>query len=57
MLTPKEFRWLASNVAGWVEKILVKPSAIVQKGQILVELSSPELHQLAEEAYWKVECR
>lgn len=54
VLTPKEFRWLASNVAGRVERILVKPGAEVKMNEVLVELSNPELHQFAEEAYWKV---
>lgn len=55
VLTPSEFRWLASNVSGRVERIFVKPGAMVDQQEIIVELSNPELHQLAEEARWTLD--
>ncbi len=55
VLRPKELRWLAANVSGRVERILVKAGAMVEVDQTLVELSNPELHQLAEEARWTLD--
>jgi len=55
VLTPKEFRWLATNVDGRVERIYVKPGAVVEADQVLVELSNPELQQLADEAHWTLD--
>ena len=55
ILKPREIRWLASNVSGRIERILVKPGAKVLTDEILVELSNPELHQLAEEARWALD--
>jgi multidrug resistance efflux pump len=54
-LVPQEIRWVASSVAGRVERVLVKPGAEVAAGQLLVELSNPELHQALEEARWELE--
>ena len=54
-LVPQEIRWIASSVAGRVERVLVKPGAEVDAGQLLVELSNPELHQALEEARWELE--
>jgi multidrug resistance efflux pump len=54
-LVPREIRWIASSVEGRVERVLVKPGAEVDAGQLLVELSNPELHQALEEARWELE--
>ncbi len=54
-LVPQEIRWIASSVAGRVERVLVKPGAEVDAGQLLVELSNPELHQALEESRWEFE--
>jgi multidrug resistance efflux pump len=54
-LVPQEIRWIGSSVAGRVERVLVKPGAEVGAGQLLVELSNPELHQALEEVRWELE--
>ncbi len=54
-LVPQEIRWIASSVEGRVERVLVKPGAEVDAGQLLVELSNPELHQALEESRWELE--
>ena len=54
-LVPREIRWIASSVAGRVESVLVKAGAEVEAGQLLVELSNPELHQVLEELRWELE--
>lgn len=54
-LVPQEVRWIASSVEGRVESVLVKPGAEVDAGQLLVELSNPELHQALEESRWEIE--
>lgn len=54
ILAPRDVRWVASTVAGKVERILVKPGAQVEKGQLIVELVNPELDQKVEELHWEV---
>jgi HlyD family secretion protein len=54
-LVPEEIRWVGSSVAGRVERVLVKPGAEVDAGQLLVEMSNPELHQALEESRWELE--
>ena len=54
-LVPQEIRWIGSSVAGRVERVLVKPGAEVDAGQLLVEMSNPELHQALEESRWELE--
>ena len=54
ILAPRYVRWVASTVAGKVERILVKPGAQVEKGQLIVELVNPELDQKVEELHWEV---
>jgi len=55
VLAPRDVRWVASTVSGKVERILVKPGAQVEKGQLIVELVNPELDQMVEELHWEVE--
>jgi len=55
ILAPRDVRWVASTVSGKVERILVKPGAQVEKGQLIVELVNPELDQKVQELHWEVE--
>jgi len=55
ILAPRDVRWVASTVSGKVERILVKPGAHVEKGQLIVELLNPELDQRVQELHWEVE--
>jgi HlyD family secretion protein len=44
-LVPEEIRWITSETAGTVDRILLQPGVAVAPGTVLVELSSPELQQ------------
>ncbi|MDF2177155.1 HlyD family efflux transporter periplasmic adaptor subunit [Aliiglaciecola sp. CAU 1673] len=55
VLVPRDVRWIAATVEGRVERILVKPGALVSKGEMLLEMSNPLLNQLAEETQWELE--
>lgn len=49
-LLPRQIEQLAARVSGRVAKADVKPGAVVQVGQLLVELANPQLIASAEEA-------
>jgi len=55
ILVPKDIRWVATNVQGRVERILIKAGAEVKAGDLLMELSNPNLQQLLEETQWDLE--
>jgi len=55
VLVPKDIRWVATNVEGRVERILIKAGAKVEKGDLLLELSNPQLIQQLEETKWQLE--
>lgn len=45
VLAPKEIRWIASETAARVERIVVKPGATVEPDTIVLELSNPEVEE------------
>lgn len=45
VLAPKEIRWIASDTAARVERIVVKPGATVEPDTIVLELSNPEVEE------------
>ena len=49
-LVPEDMRWLPANTEGSVEKILIWPGTKVEPGDVILELTSPELEQSAHEA-------
>src|SRR5437867_6649078 len=49
-LVPEEFRWLPATTDASVEKILIWPGKQVESGDVILELTSPELEQSAHEA-------
>src|SRR5207248_4291451 len=49
-LVPEEFRWLPTTTEASVEKILIWPGTKVEPGDVILELTSPELEQSAHEA-------
>ena len=49
-LVPEEFRWLPTTTDASVEKILIWPGTKVEAGDVILELTSPELEQSAHEA-------
>jgi HlyD family secretion protein len=52
-LTPEDIRWIPANTEGRVDKILIWPGTKVEPGDVILELSSPELEQSAGEAVSK----
>lgn len=55
ILAPKDIRWVSTAVSGRVERILIKAGAQVKAGDLLLELSNPELVQRWEESKWQLE--
>ena len=49
-LVPEEIRWIPATTQGRVEKILLRPGAIVRPDTVILELSNPELQQSVKEA-------
>jgi multidrug efflux pump subunit AcrA (membrane-fusion protein) len=56
-LAPKNIQWLAANVDGHVERINVEAGAEVRKGDVIVTLSNPKLHNMLEESRWEIEAQ
>ncbi|HMB72873.1 MAG TPA: HlyD family efflux transporter periplasmic adaptor subunit, partial [Gammaproteobacteria bacterium] len=54
-LVPREIRWVPAQTAGRVERILVRPGAVVEPDTVLVEMSNPDLLQQTEEARYAVQ--
>jgi HlyD family secretion protein len=54
-LVPDKIQWLAADVDGHVERVVVKPGKTVKKGDLIIELSNPRLKQLQEETRWELE--
>src|SRR2546430_17424646 len=52
-LVPEEIRWIPANTEGSVEKILIWPGTKVDAGDVILELTSPELEQSARDAELK----
>jgi HlyD family secretion protein len=54
-LVPREIRWIAAQTDGRVERIVVRPGAVVDPDTVLLELSNPDLMQQTEEARYALE--
>lgn len=54
VLVPRDSRWLAAQAPGRVERILLKPGAVVQPDSVIAVLSNPELERIVQEAEWAV---
>ncbi|KGJ98091.1 efflux RND transporter periplasmic adaptor subunit [Thalassotalea sp. ND16A] len=55
VLKPLNIRWVSAQVSGRVEQVFVKAGAEVSEGDVLVQLSNPELHRELETARWELE--
>ncbi|MBL4631754.1 MAG: efflux RND transporter periplasmic adaptor subunit [Paraglaciecola sp.] len=55
VLKPVNIRWVSAQVSGRVEQAFVKAGAKVVEGQLLMQLSNPELHRELEKARWEFE--
>ncbi len=49
-LVPEQIRWVPANTEGRVEKIIIWPGTQVEADTVILELSSPELEQTANDA-------
>lgn len=49
-LVPEDIRWIPATTEGRVERIVLRPGALVQPGTIILELTNPELEQEATDA-------
>lgn len=54
-LVPRAIRWIGSQSDGRVERVLVRPGAVVEPDTILVEMTNPDLMQQAEDARYAYE--
>ncbi len=57
VLKPSNIRWVSSQVSGRVEQVFVKAGAAVNIGDVLIQLSNPELHRELETARWELEAK
>ena len=49
-LVPEQIRWIPATTDGTVERIVIRPGALVTPDSVIVELSNPEVEQTALEA-------
>jgi HlyD family secretion protein len=54
-LEPRAMRWIGSQSDGRVERVIVKPGAVVEPDTVLVEMTNPDLMQQAEDARYAYE--
>jgi len=49
-LVPEEIRWVAARTQGRVDKIILRPGAVVQPGSLILELANPDVESNAANA-------
>ncbi len=54
-LTPEDIRWIPATTAARVESIVMRPGRTVKAGDVILELSNPELEQQLLDAGLKVQ--
>lgn len=54
-LAPRAIRWIGAQADGRVDRVIVRPGAVVEADTVLVEMSNPDLLQTADEARYEVE--
>jgi HlyD family secretion protein len=52
-LVPEEIRWIPAQTDGRVERIVIRPGAIVKPDSVILELSNDELQQSTMDATWQ----
>src|SRR5690606_9034436 len=55
VLVPENIHWLSAEVGATVERVIVKAGNVVKKGDLIVELSNPQLVQELAETQWELE--
>ncbi len=51
-LVPEEILWIPAETIGRVDRIMIRPGAIVNPGTILMSMSNPEVELAASQAEW-----
>jgi HlyD family secretion protein len=54
-LVPEDIRWIPATSQGRVERILLRPGTSVKAGNVILELSNPQLDQETQDAELKVQ--
>jgi HlyD family secretion protein len=54
-LTPEDIRWIPATTAARVENIVMRPGRTVKAGDVILELSNPQLEQQLQDAQLKVQ--
>jgi HlyD family secretion protein len=54
-LTPEDIRWIPATTQGRVEKIILRPGAQVRSGDVILELTNPQLEQQLQDASLKLQ--
>jgi HlyD family secretion protein len=57
VLVPDNIQWLSAGVDAKVEKLVAKAGNIVKTGDLIVELSNPQLVQQLAEAQWELDAQ
>ena len=53
-LTPEDIRWIPATTQGRVEKIILRPGTQVKNGDVILELTNPQLEQQLQDAQLKL---
>ena len=53
-LTPEDIRWIPATTQGRVEKIILRPGTQVKHGDVILELTNPQLEQQLQDAQLKL---
>jgi HlyD family secretion protein len=53
-LTPEDIRWITATTQVRVEKIVLRPGTAVKRGDVILELSNPQLEQQLQDAELKL---
>ena len=54
ILTPEDIRWIPATTQGRVEKIILRPGTAVKPGNVILELTNPQLEQQLQDAELKL---
>ena len=54
-LTPEDIRWIPATTQGRVEKIILRPGTQVKSGDVILELTNPQLEQQLQDASLKLQ--
>src|SRR4029079_8098951 len=54
-LTPEDIRWIPATTQGRVERIILRPGTKVKAGDVILELTNPQLEQQLQDAMLKLQ--